>query len=279
MTIAPVPPDRYITLGDINTRYWSLGNQGKPVILLHGLGSCVETWTYTIGALAHSHRVYAVDLVGCGRSDKPSITYSLVEQAHFIKTFIDTFNLNRVSLVGNSMGGGVGLQFALLFPEAVEKLVLVDSLGLGQEINLILRLASLPFVKPLFQPSRIGTAFFLKQVVYDASIITDDWVNVFYQIYTLPGAPEALQSQVKSLIDFWGVHSEVYRQIVDHLALINTPTLVVWGQQDPVLPVAHAQVAANLLQNAQLHILGQCGHWAQVERPKEFNSLVVEFLL
>jgi 4,5:9,10-diseco-3-hydroxy-5,9,17-trioxoandrosta-1(10),2-diene-4-oate hydrolase len=278
MRFTQTPQDQYIKVGRINTRYWTLGDGGKTIILLHGLGSCVETWKYTISALAQRHRVYAVDIVGFGRSDKPSTTYSLAYQAQFIKAFMDALNLKGTSLIGNSMGGGVALQFALLFPKQVEKLVLANSLGLGKEIALTLRLASLPFVSQLFRPSRSSTALVLKQSVYDPSVISDDWVELFYQISMLPGAQEALQMQIRANINFWGVRSEVYGWIVDQLATVSAPSLIIWGQQDRVLPVAHAQVAALGLPNARLHIFDACGHWPQVERPEEFNSLTLEFL-
>jgi 4,5:9,10-diseco-3-hydroxy-5,9,17-trioxoandrosta-1(10),2-diene-4-oate hydrolase len=279
MKLSQTPQDHYIQVGGINTRYWSLGDGETGIILLHGLGSCVETWKYTIGTLAQRHRVYAVDIVGCGRSDKPSTTYSLAYQAQFIKAFMDTLNLKRASLIGNSMGGGVALQFALLFPQQVEKLVLANSLGFGKEIALPLRLASLPFVGQLFRPSRSSTAVVLKQSVYNSSVINQDWVEIFYQIATLPGAQQALQSQIKANIDFWGVRSSVYGSIVAQLACISVPTLIIWGQQDRVLPVAHSQVAAECMPNACLRIFNFCGHWPQVEHPEEFNSLTLKFLL
>ncbi len=134
MILVQTPQDRYVQVGQINTRYWTEGDKGTTVILLHGIGSSVETWTYNISVLAQHHRVYAVDLVGAGRSDKPPATYSLTYLAQFVLGFMDAMSIECASLVGNSLGGGVALQFALNFPQKVEKLVLVNSLGLGKEI-------------------------------------------------------------------------------------------------------------------------------------------------
>ena len=279
MKLSQTPQDRYIQVGGINTRYWMLGDGETTVLLLHGLGSCVETWKYTIGALAPYHRVYAVDLVGSGRSDKPPASYSLTYQAQFLKAFMDTVGIDRARLIGNSMGGGVALQFALLFPAQVEKLVLANSLGLGKEIALTLRIASLPFPSLLLRPSRPSTAIALKQCVYDSSVITDDWVEFFFQIAMLPGIQKALHMQIQANINFWGVCPKVYGSIVAQLATINAPTLIIWGQQDHVLPVAHAQVAAELLPNTKLEIFDSCGHWPQVERAEDFNTLTREFLI
>ncbi|GAB1541487.1 alpha/beta fold hydrolase [Scytonema sp. NUACC21] len=272
------PQDQYVQVGGINTRYWTVGEKGTAVILLHGIGSSIETWLYNISVLAQHHRVYAVDLVGAGRSDKPPATYSLSYLAEFVKDFMDAMNIGSASLVGNSLGGGVVLQFALNFPQRVEKLVLVNSLGLGQEITLSLRLATLPFVDKLFKPTRMGTALLLNQSVFDPTVITNEWVELYYEISTLPRAWETLLGLINTNIDLFGVRTEIYNTIVDKLPTITAPTLVLWGQQDRVLPVAHAEVAIKGLPSANLHIFDPCGHWSQVERSEEFNSLVLEFL-
>ena len=278
MAFVQIPQDQYVQVGQINTRYWTLGNKGTTIILLHGIGSSVETWTHNINVLAQHHRVYAVDLVGAGRSDKPPVTYSLTKLAQFVKDFMDAINIESACLVGNSLGGGVALQFALNFPRQVEKLVLVNSLGLGKEITFTLRLATLPFVGRLFSPSRSGTALALKQSVYDSTLISDEWVELYYQIATLPGAWETNLAIIDTNINLFGVRSEVYNPIVARLATITAPTLVFWGQQDRIVPVAHAAVATQGLPSARIHIFDPCGHWPQFERSEEFNTLVLEFL-
>ena len=278
MMLVQTPQDRYVQVDQINTRYWTSGDKGTAVILLHGIGSSVETWMYNINVLAQHHRVYAVDLVGAGRSDKPSATYSLTYLAQFVSCFMDALSIECASLVGNSLGGGVALQFALNFPQKLEKLVLVNSLGLGKEITLMLRSATLPFVSRLFSPSRSGTALTLKQSVYDPTLISNEWVELYYQIATLPGAWSALLGLINTNIDLFGVRTEVYHTIVDGLATITAPTLVFWGRQDRVLPVAHAAVATKGLPSVRLRVFDPCGHWSQVERSEEFNTLVLEFL-
>ncbi|WP_336229362.1 alpha/beta fold hydrolase [Scytonema sp. PRP1] len=278
MMLVQTPQDRYVQVGQINTRYWTSGDKGTTVILLHGIGSSVETWAYNISVLAQHHRVYAVDLVGAGRSDKPPVTYSLTYLAQFVKDFMDALSIECASLIGNSLGGGVALQFALDFPQKLEKLVLVNSLGLGKEITLTLRLATLPFVGRLFKPTRSGTALALKQSVYDSTLISNEWVELFYQIATLPRAWEAVVALIKTNIDLFGVRTEIYNRIVDRLPTITAPTLVLWGRQDRVLPVAHAAVATLGLPNARQHIFDPCGHWSQIEHSEEFNTLVLEFL-
>ncbi|MBD2097241.1 alpha/beta fold hydrolase [Trichocoleus sp. FACHB-591] len=273
------PQDEYVWVGDVKTRYWSLGREGPTVILLHGIGSSVETWTLNLEALAQQHRVYAIDLVGSGRSSKPDTSYSLANLVAFVKTLMDVLGIDRASFVGNSMGGGIALQFALTHPQQVERLVLVNSLGLGQEISLSLRLANLPFADKLYQPTRSGTALFLRQAVFDPSLITDEWIDLFYEIMVLPGAKDTLFAQIRASVDWFGVRAEVYRPIRDRLNTMSLPVLVVWGKQDSILPVAHAQVAAQQLPYAQVHIFDACGHWSHLEQAEKFNDLVSRFLL
>lgn len=272
------PSDRYIQVNDIKTRYWSLGTQGSVVILIHGIGSAVETWALNVESLAQHHRVYALDLVGSGRSDKPLGFYSLVTLSEFVNAFAHTLSLDRFSLIGNSLGGGIALQFALSYPQQVEKLVLVNSLGLGQAVSWSLRLANLPLVDRLYKPTRSSTAFTLKQAVADPSIITDEWIDTFYNILRLPGAAAALIAQIRANVGWAGVRTDVYQPIVDRLPTLTTPTLIVWGKQDQLLPVAHAHVAMQRLPNAQLQIFDRCGHWSHFERATEFNTRVTDFL-
>ena len=274
------PQDQYTKVGSISTRYWALG-RGTIVILLHGGGASVEFWLYNLTALAQSHRVFAVDMIGSGRSDKPSISYSLTDQAQFVKDFMDICQIRRASLVGNSMGGGVALQFALMFPERVEKLVLVNSFGLGKRIDFFSRLVALPLINKfsgLLRPTRKSVAFAVKPVVYDSSVIADEWLERIYQLAVLPGALNALIKLAQTNLNVFGVRSEVFSPIINQLSNITAPTLVIWGQKDPVLPVAHAYVAAQGLINARLHILEHCGHFPQIEHSEKFNQIVLEFL-
>jgi 4,5:9,10-diseco-3-hydroxy-5,9,17-trioxoandrosta-1(10),2-diene-4-oate hydrolase len=274
-----MPQDQYIKVGDINTRFWALGDAGKTVVLLHGLGDCLETWIHNIDAIAEHYRVYAIDLVGYGRSDKPSVAYSGEYFAQFVNGFLETQGIHLCALVGNSMGGGVGLRFAIQFPDKVEKLVLEASVGFGEEISIYLRLATLPFVgELLFRVSRKTVTQILNRCAYDPTRISDDWVERVYQMLAIPGAKKAILSTLRTSCNFWGIRREALRPISDNLSPLTVPTLILWGREDRVLPLAHARVAERKIPNAQLHIFESCGHVPHLERPKEFNRVVLEFL-
>ena len=157
----------------------------------------------------------------------------------------------------------------------------LNSFGLGKRIDIFSRLAALPLIDRvswLLRPTRQSVAFVLKPVVYDSSIITDEWLERIYQLALLPGALNALIKLAQTNLNIFGVRFEVFSPIINQLSDITVPTLIIWGKQDPVLPVAHAYHAAQGLANARLHIFERCGHFPQIEHSEEFNRLVLEFL-
>ena len=273
------PQVQYTKVGQINTRFWALGDKGSTVLLIHGIGGSLEDWMLNANALAKHHRVYAMDLVGSGHTDKPSVPYSISYMAQFVKDFMETENIDSACLIGHSLGGAWSLQFSIQFPDKVEKLVLVNSAGLGKKSTILLRLLTLPIIgKLLSRPSRKGTASFLKECVHDPAVITDELIEFSYSLAAMPGAQNAFLSMIRTYGNFLGMHKDVLSSIVDNLTTIIVPTLIFWGQQDRILPVAHAQVAEDKIPDTQLHIFDPCGHLTQMERPEEFNSRVLEFL-
>jgi pimeloyl-ACP methyl ester carboxylesterase len=273
------PQVQYTKVGQINTRFWALGDEGSTVLLIHGIGGSLEDWMLNANALARHNRVFAVDLVGSGHSDKPSVSYTFSYLAQFVNDFMEAENIDRACLIGHSLGGGVSLQFTIQFPDKVDKLVLVNSAGLGKEGSILFRLPTLPILGELLtRPSRKGTANLLKACVHDPAVVTDELIELAYSLAVLPGAQNAFLSTVRSLGNFRGIRKDVLRSIADNLSTITVPTLIFWGQQDRILPVAHAHVAENKIPDTQLHIFDPCGHCPQLERPEEFNSIVLKFL-
>ena len=277
MKVQPLK-DQYVKVGSINTRYWTEGNKGKTIILLHCAGGSVEFWLYNISLLAQYHRVYAVDMVGSGLSDKPSASYSLLYQAHFIQSFMDTLDIKSATLIGHSMGGGVALQFAITFPQQVEKLVLVDSFGLGRKIALSVRLTSLPFVISFLRPSKSLLTSILRQNCYDSTLIPQEWIELRYPVFSLASTNKSLVKLARTNLNLFGIRSSAFRRIIENLATITAPSLIIWGKQDPVLPISHAYIAAQGLPNNCLHIFDLCGHNPQLEYPQKFNRLALEFI-
>jgi 4,5:9,10-diseco-3-hydroxy-5,9,17-trioxoandrosta-1(10),2-diene-4-oate hydrolase len=274
-----MPEDQYIEVGNLKTRYWALGDKGTVVILIHGLGASADIWRYNVEALAEQHRVYVPDVIGFGRSDKPGPSFSPFDYTPFLDDFLNILNIERASLVGQSLGGAIALHYALQFPQKVSKLVLVDSAGLGKEVIWTLRLMSLPLVGELVShPSRKGVELFFKFAVRDPALVTKDFVDLYYNFFSQPGFQKFLLKIVRSIINVAGAREEVLAPLMDNLYKITQPALIIWGEKDRVLPLKHAYRGKEKLPNAELKIIEGCGHIPFFERPEEFNKLILEFL-
>lgn len=279
MLLTQTLSDQYVQVGSVRTRFWQAGEGKHTILLLHGAGGSAEFWYYNLPGLARQHRVIAIDMVGSGRSDKPSASYSLTYQAEFILGFMDAMSISSAVLVGHSMSGGAALQLAFMAPKRVEKLVLVGSFGLGREVTFSARLATLPFAVRSLQPSPKVMRPMLKQNVFDVDTIPQEWIDLRYPIFALPGRKEPLIQMARTNLCLRGVRETVYQPIVENLKNIIAPALIIWGKQDRILPVAHAHVAAKRLPNAeQPLLLDRCGHYPHLEHPARFNQAVLNFL-
>ncbi len=275
------PADQYTTVRGIRTRYWTSGQGGTPILLIHGLGGSVESWIRNVQALGEHHLVYAPDLPGFGRAEKViSAPRTFATFAEFIRAFMDQEGIDKAHLVGSSMGGGVSLQFAIDFPERLDKLVLVASAGMGEsKPHRFYRLAALPLIGEwLTRPSREGAAESWRVCLYNPELLTDELVDRAYELYSLPGASRAFLATTRALLGPLGPRDAVLRPIREGLATITAPTLIVWGREDEVLPVSGAYAGAECIANARLHIFERCGHLPHFEFAEEFNALLSDFL-
>ena len=267
---------RYATIGGIRTHY-VLAGQGRPVVLIHGLGASVATWRDNIAPLAERLAVYAVDLPGHGDSDKPDISYDAESMAEFVRAFADHLGIENPALVGHSMGGGLALITALTYPELVSRLVLVSSGSLGRQVTPFLRLVTLRWIGEWFTGGRFDTTgLMLRQSFHDESLIAPELVDELRRTSSMPGAREARLKVVRNFISPWGVRRKYIR--TGELDTLDMPLMIVWGEKDRILPPAHGRQAAEASGTAELHVLADCGHWPHMERAAEFNALALEFL-
>jgi len=278
-SVMTMPQDKYIKIGDINTRYWAEGDKGSNVILIHGLGASADIWMHNISALAEKHRVYAPDLVGFGRSDKPKVKYSPSYMAAFISNFMTALNIKDACIIGQSLGGGIALMHYLRFPGSVQKLVLADSAGLGREMPWAMRLATIPLLgESMLIPSRSGMALVLRYLVYNPAVITDELIDIHFELNFSLGAARTILNVLRACATIHGVRPDVLDPIMKNLDKIEIPTLIIWGREDRLFPVRHACFAREKIPDSYLHIFERCGHIPNFERPEEFNSLVLDFL-
>ncbi len=267
----------YITVNGIRVRLLETG-EGSPVILLHGLGATMATWRDNIAPLAARHKVYAIDLPGHGDSDKPDASYDLPSMVGFARALIAELGYERVALAGSSMGGGLAVMTARHFPDAVSKLVLSASAGLGREVAAFLRLATLPALGELMS-SGVGwdsVRIWLRKCFYDKSLATDDLIREMRRVYELPGAKRAALRISRTYIGAMGVRRGYF--LTSALRDIRAPAVIFWGANDEILPPKHGIRAAASMPSADLHVFGNCGHWVHVERADMFNALTLEFL-
>jgi 4,5:9,10-diseco-3-hydroxy-5,9,17-trioxoandrosta-1(10),2-diene-4-oate hydrolase len=275
-----MPTDRYVQVDGINTRYWKLGEQGSPVLFIHGQGGAIDYWYKNVFAIAQQHQVYALDWVGSGKSDKPKATYTIDDLSQFIVRFMDAVGLSYASLIAGSVGGILALKIALQFPKRVDKLVLIGIGGLGKEVAFPARLTSLPGVGELLNhPSPRAAKFMMQQCVYDPTPYLND--SEFMDLVLRNMSSDILQFQTRifrTMGSFFGIKSEIWQRIRDRLSEIQSPTLIMWGKQDRAFPVTHAEVAAHGIPDAKLQLFDRCGHLPYLEYADEFNRAVLEFL-
>jgi 4,5:9,10-diseco-3-hydroxy-5,9,17-trioxoandrosta-1(10),2-diene-4-oate hydrolase len=271
--------DKFIKVGSIKSRYLTSGTAGKEVILVHGLGSFAESWQNNIEALSEDFKVYALDLAGFGKSDKPKASYTYDYFATFLHDFMQAMNVKSASLMGHSLGGGTVLQYALKYPDSVDKLVIIGSAGLGQEANAIVKVISIPFIGELLtRPSRKGAVKLLKELVYDGSVITDDIVELWYQMSIMPRAQKAFLKTNRAVTNVRGYRKKEIEPIKMNLDKIEAPTLILWGDHDNMVPLSHAEFAKQHISNATMHVFTNCGHCPMLEYASEFNAVVKKFL-
>ncbi|MFT4569343.1 MAG: pimeloyl-ACP methyl ester carboxylesterase [Hyphomicrobiaceae bacterium] len=255
--------------------------QGPAILLIHGMAGSSRTWEEVIPLLARNHTVIAPDLLGHGESAKPLGDYSLGSHASGLRDMLAILGIERATIVGQSLGGGVAMQLAYQHPELAERLVLVGSGGLGQEVSWMIRLFSLPgseYLMPLIFPSFIREqgdklAQWFKDQGWSAPHLAEIW-----RAYTSLAEPENRHAFVRTLravVDPWGQAVSA----TDRLYLTGgVPVLIVWGDKDRIIPVAHAYAAHEAMPGSRLEIVENAGHFVHVEKPVWFADLLTEFV-
>ena len=262
----------------MNVRYVQAGD-GPVVLLLHGLAASLLTWYCNIDVLADAgYRVIALDLPGYGDSDKPShLDYGPDSAANFVYDFSQELGLDRFSLVGSSAGGLIAGLFALEHPTMVEKMALVGSGGFGREVSWFLRVISLPVVGDLvYQPWLNNMMGVSKYLFYRPPAILKELLPEMDRLKLLPGARTAMLSSVRSSINLMGLRKESY--ILDRLKSSEVPLMTVWGAEDIIIPVSHADAVRRELPDSVVQVIPECGHWPHMEKPGEFNPMLTSFL-
>jgi pimeloyl-ACP methyl ester carboxylesterase len=275
--------DGWVEVDGLQIHYLKAGEGDAPVVLLHGGGydSASLSYKYAIGPISEHHRVFAPDWPGYGQSDKPKMEYTTEYYVGFLTRLMDALGLEKASLVGISMGGAISLGYALRSAQRVERLVLVDSHGLGGEVPggmASFALVRLPLLNKLvwavLKRSRRMVERSLQTVFYDPRAVTENLVDEVYQLVKKPGVGQAWRSWQRNEIRWGGLRTN----FVDKLPTLAVPTLILHGEEDKYVPVSWARRAHALIRDSELHVFPRCGHWLTLEIPGEFNRVVLGFL-
>lgn len=256
--------------------------EGPPLLLLHGITSSSETWADVLPGLAERHTVIAPDLVGHGASAKPRADYSLGSFAAGMRDLLLTLGHERATVVGHSLGGGVAMQFAYQFPERIERLALVSSGGLGREVHPLLRSAALPgsdWVLPaLARTGLLGAGAAAGRALGRLGLNPSaDLQGIADGLATLvdPDACRAFLHTARSILDLGGQRVDASDKL--YLAA-ELPVLIVWGERDPLIPVAHAHHAHALLPHSRLELFERAGHFPFRDEPVRFVTVLDSFM-
>jgi 4,5:9,10-diseco-3-hydroxy-5,9,17-trioxoandrosta-1(10),2-diene-4-oate hydrolase len=267
-----------VNVGGINVRY-AVAGEGPTVLLVHGLASSMITWYCNIDVIAEAgFNVIAVDLPGYGGSGLANhLGYTPESAAHFLVDFADELEIERFSVVGNSAGGLVAGVTALEHPERVEKVALVGSAGLGKRVSWPLRLISIPVVGELiYKPQMISKEALVKRIFYRRPSFLDEIIPEMVRVRCLPHGPQVMLQSVRSGINMLGLRPE--HQILNRLSELQGRLLAVWGKEDMVIPPIKEEDIRRAVPESTVHVIPECGHWPQMEKPEEFNGLLTDFL-
>ena len=274
--------DRRITVDGVKTQYLEAG-AGPPLLLLHGHEQSATSWRWVIPALARTHRVLALSLPGHGESGPAADGHGPgTDLAPFVAAFLFAVGAAPpLDLVGHSAGGAIALRLTLADPTRIRTLTLVDSAGLGREVHPLLVLDTLPIIGELaVMISRMPGGDLARTTMSAAMLFAQPWripAEFFTEQHALSRRPGQLEASTAMARALFGPYGQ--RQILlDRLPALTTPTLVVWGARDYLLPVQHAHAAVKSLPHGWLSVFPDCGHLPHVEHPDRFATVLGTWL-
>lgn len=267
---------------------YTQAGQGDPVVFIHGLISDHRTWTVEMQALSKTHHVIAPDLFGHGVIDDSDgglreFDFSLGGHAGAIRDLLDTLGLKQVTVVGHSLGGGIAMELAYLFPDRVKALILVSSGGLGPQLNPALRLATLPgseLVLPIIASSWVrncgNTALGLMSRIGLPSVTASTeaaWLGM--GTFNNAANRRAFLATSRAVIDLAGQTVSALPRLA---GLAGRPVLVVWGGRDRLIPASHADAVKDALPGSRVEIFARAGHFPHLDEPERFHLVLSDFL-
>ena len=257
--------EKTVKIDGNNIRYVEDGNSEKNLLLIHGLGASAERWEFVIPQFAKNFRVIVPDLIGFGLSDKPMVDYTTDYLSNFIRDFLNELKIDNVSIIGSSLGGQIGAEFTYQNPTIVDKLILVSPSGIMKHSTPALD----AYVMAALYPTDFSASNAF-QIMSGTRDIDQKTIKGFVERMKLPNAKMAFMSTLLGLKD-----ADV---ISEKLTSIKSPTLIIWGENDPVIPIKYAQSFISEIDDCRFVKMADCGHTPYVESPDKFFKIVSDFL-
>ena len=279
----PTPQLQFRTIHGYRRAYRIAGS-GPALLLIHGIGDNSTAWEPVHAQLARRFTVIAPDLLGHGQSDKPRADYSVAAYANGMRDLLSVLGIDKVTVVGHSLGGGVTMQFAYQFPQLVDRLILVGAGGVTKDVNIALRFAALPvggeaialLRLPLVMPA-LQTVGRVLETVMGSTGLGRDIPNALRILADLPEpkASAAFTRTLRAVVDWRG---QVVTMLDRCYLTESVPVQLVWGDQDVVIPVSHAHMAHAAMPGSRLEIFPNSGHFPFHDDPARFVRLVEDFI-
>ena len=262
---------KWICVNGIKVRYFESGqDHSNHVLLIHGLGSSADVWLNIQDSLSSNFHTICLDLPGFGASDKPLMDYTIEKFTEIVTEFVNQIGINndQINIVGHSLGGYIAAEIAIKNKSLIKKLVLIDSSGTLEKPTPLLE----DYLKAALNPSEDLLNNVFQQMVVNPDCISSKLVDVFIAQINLPNAKHAFKSTFEN--------STNHQICFTRLTSINPiPTLILWGDQDNLIPISHLQNFKNALENSQISIITNSGHVPFVEKPVLVCDLLLKFLL
>ena len=258
--------EKFLQIDGNKIRYLESGDSKKTLVLIHGLGASAERWEHVIPLFADEFRVVVPDLIGFGYSDKPLVDYTTEFFSEFLQKFFIASDIKRPNLIGSSLGGQIVAEYATLHSQEIEKLILVSPSGAMKKSTPALDAYIMAALYPNEQSAK--NAFELMEG--SGKSVNEKIVNGFVERMRLPNAKLAFMSTLLGI-----KNSEL---ITSKLQTISTPTMIIWGSNDPVIPIQYADSFVSTIQHSRFFRMDGCGHNTYVHDPHVFASKVLEFL-
>lgn len=264
---------QFIEINGVNVHYRTEGN-GPDLLLLHGTSSSLHTWDRWTDLLKNDFRITRLDLPAFGLTGPtPGHKYSADDYAGFLDLFTEKLKIQKAHVAGNSLGGLIAFNFAALFSEKVDKLILINTAGISTgRTPVIFKLANLPVISTIMTKvtPRSMIKDNLEQVYYDDSKITNELVDRYFKLTLREGNRDAFVARAR--------HKRDFVMFQKRLQSLESPTLIMWGRHDQWIPVEHAEQYSQLIRNTSVKIFENAGHIPMEEIPEESAQAALEFL-